>query len=482
MLLFSTMLKIARAMTKEKFIELVIEWNNTNKYKDNIIPGVEWNGEKTIRFGNETLWLEIVDYEDKGIIAVRYEKVQADEVVWDTDYIMNFNDMNLAIQLERSYKAETMITNAGFSTPHFISILINAGMLANDNGLEVFNRPLEITAENIDVITDIVTKKKTYALPVIYVSRIRKRIAKGQENIFPVDIGWLSSRLKGVAHVLVEADDLNDNIKTVCGEHCDYNGDIGIFFTSGEYVHKIRRFKKDEKRRKESLEKIIDLLIKHVTIQQLDKMYTWQGVNNALLLDMLNVQNKRREAAESERDKAQNETNDVYAVFDEEISTLNKKIEELTKTNEKFSAEMFAMSSKLSQNMEPPVIVQGYEKELYGGEIKDFILSALSEVQKNTKVGTRKYDVLSDILDKNKYQQLNKSKKEAVKRIFSGYKNVSTTMKQQLEELGFTLTEDGKHYKALYHGDSRYPITIAKTPSDNRTGMNIAHTISEAVF
>ena len=125
MLLFSTMLKIARAMTKEKFIELVIEWNNTNKYKDNIIPGVEWNGEKTIRFGNETLWLEIVDYEDKGIIAVRYEKVQADEVVWDTDYIMNFNDMNLAIQLERSYKAETMITNAGFSTPHFISILIN---------------------------------------------------------------------------------------------------------------------------------------------------------------------------------------------------------------------------------------------------------------------------------------------------------------------------------------------------------------------
>lgn len=247
------------------------------------------------------------------IMAVRYEKVQEDEVVWDTDYIMNFHDMKLAVTLERSYKAETVITNAGFSTPHFISILINAGVLANDNGLDVMNTPLEINSGNTDIIADIVNRKKSYALPVIYVSALKKKLLSADSETYPVDVRWLASRLKGVAHVLVETDDLHEELR---GMRCDHGGDIGIYFTSGSYLHKIRRYKKGSKRREESLEKIVDLLIKHMTIRQPEKLYTWHGVNNSVLLDILAAQSERMEIVEKERDKIQSENADIYDAFD----------------------------------------------------------------------------------------------------------------------------------------------------------------------
>lgn len=46
MLLFSTILDINESLTKEKFIELVIEWNQGSPHEQNIIKDLVWNGEK----------------------------------------------------------------------------------------------------------------------------------------------------------------------------------------------------------------------------------------------------------------------------------------------------------------------------------------------------------------------------------------------------------------------------------------------------
>ena len=54
---------------------------------------------------------------------------------------------------------------------------------------------------------------------------------------------------------------------------------------------------------------------------------------------------------------------------------------------------------------------------------------------------------------------------------------MSSTMRQELQKVGFEITEEGKHYRLTYYGDSRYKTTIAKTGSDWREGKNIAATI-----
>ena len=89
----------------------------------------------------------------------------------------------------------------------------------------------------------------------------------------------------------------------------------------------------------------------------------------------------------------------------------------------------------------------------------------------------RRYDVIKDILKKNTYERIYVEREKTLKNLFKDYKNLSGVKKQVLKEMGFEITDDGKHYRLTYYGDDRYKTTIAKTGSDWREGKNIAATI-----
>lgn len=86
MLLFPTILNINPTLTKDAFIKLVIKWNQESTYASNVIPDLEWHGERNIRYGNEQVWMDIEEYRNQNIIAVRFEKTDDNGTVWDTDY------------------------------------------------------------------------------------------------------------------------------------------------------------------------------------------------------------------------------------------------------------------------------------------------------------------------------------------------------------------------------------------------------------
>ena len=145
MILFLTALDIREAVTPEDFIKLVLEWNAGSKYEENIVKGIDWHGERTVRYGDSKLWLEFVEYAQENILAVRHEKTTEDGVVWDSDFVMNFENHRLTIQLDRTYSEEALVMGAYFSTPHFISLLIERGFLADDGDLPVLRTPIEVT-------------------------------------------------------------------------------------------------------------------------------------------------------------------------------------------------------------------------------------------------------------------------------------------------------------------------------------------------
>ena len=80
-------------------------------------------------------------------------------------------------------------------------------------------------------------------------------------------------------------------------------------------------------------------------------------------------------------------------------------------------------------------------------EIKDIILSVVENTLPQVKEGSSRGDVLKDILEANNYERLSDARKSGVKRLFKGYTNMSATIRQELMELGFTISDDGKHYK-----------------------------------
>lgn len=129
-----------------------------------------------------------------------------------------------------------------------------------------------------------------------------------------------------------------------------------------------------------------------------------------------------------------------------------------------------------------PVLYFGSEEGLFTDEVKDIILSSLEEVLKRTPEKTRRWDVLNDIISSNDFKHINEEKQKIVKRLFRGYEYVSVMMRQELASIGFELKEEGKHYKILYYGDERYWTAISKTPSDGRSGKNIAQTIIKTML
>ena len=110
------------------------------------------------------------------------------------------------------------------------------------------------------------------------------------------------------------------------------------------------------------------------------------------------------------------------------------------------------------------------------------VLTALDEALSGTERGTRKSDILEDVLENNPCYHLAEERRQRVKALFKGYKSLTGTMRQELTALGFVITEAGKHYKLTYGGDARYMVTVGKTPSDNRSGSNNAALICKKML
>lgn len=201
-------------------------------------------------------------------------------------------------------------------------------------------------------------------------------------------------------------------------------------------------------------------------------------MRTALLNDRLLSQREERLAAENAQRKAEDEVDNVYAAFDEDIKELQRQVDELSKANEALRCENLGLRNKMESVETVPILYLGVEDEFYPGEIKDMVLAALDDALRDIKGKSRRADVIRDIFKSNGYRDLSGERQQRVKNLLKGYDGMSKSLRQELINLGFEITEDGKHYKLTYYGDRRYWTTIAKTPSDHRDGKNAALTIS----
>ena len=476
MILFLTTLDIGEFVTQEDFIKLVLEWNAGSRYEENIVKGIEWCGERTVRYGDSKLWLEFVEYAEREILAVRHEKITADGVVWDSDFVMNFGTHRLTIQLDRTYSEEALVMGAYFSTPHFITLLIEKGFLAKDRDLPVLRTPIAVTDADLDMCKRAFTEDNGYRLPVVFVSRTA-------EDKFPLSITWLASRLKGAAHVLVEESaESCAEIRKFFKMGNEPFGAVRIYYPLGTVRHKKFRFRSATGNEDVRLEKVIRHVIQYGIAQRVERFCTWNGVNGAVLNNQLDHQIAVRKNAETEKLRAEAEKDEVYETFSEDLQALQERVTELMKANEALQYENQGLRAKYASSDAVPLLYFGDEEEFYEGEIRDMVLGALDEALAATEKATRKGDILEDVLENNVYQHLSDERKQKVKALFKGYKSLTGAMRQELMALGFEITEAGKHYKLTYGGDARYMVTMAKTPSDNRSGINNAALISKKML
>ena len=176
------------------------------------------------------------------------------------------------------------------------------------------------------------------------------------------------------------------------------------------------------------------------------------------------------------------ETETRMSVAKRTVNFLKKQVEELTHANEILTYENQGLRSKMGSTDNMPILYLGEEEEFFQDEIKAMLLDALEQALPNYASGTRRRAVLEDIIKSNNCKRRANDRSEQLKNSLRGYKTMSGSMKRTLQDMGFVITEEGKHYKFIYYGDGRYMATLAKTPSDNRSGMNIALEIIKDMF
>ncbi|OKH15230.1 hypothetical protein [[Limnothrix rosea] IAM M-220] len=128
------------------------------------------------------------------------------------------------------------------------------------------------------------------------------------------------------------------------------------------------------------------------------------------------------------------------------------------------------------------LILKSSEIDYYDHEKHDLVLEILEEQVHKTIEGSRRYDLLVDLLKHNQKVDHKSDLLSELENIFKGIKSFSSQDKKQLTKIGFLVSDKGKHIKAIFHGDRRYQISFAKSCSDTRGGLNIIGEIRRKVF
>lgn len=175
------------------------------------------------------------------------------------------------------------------------------------------------------------------------------------------------------------------------------------------------------------------------------------------------------------------ENESVYAEMEEQLELheryqleAEETIEELKKKLTKaIQSNQYKPMMTKNQDGQGIFLSYGIENGFYLQEQKELILSCLKEYRKSVPENSRRMHMIDSILQNNHSSGSLKKMEEELRKLAPHIGDMDKATLREFEDLGFDITNDGKHYKMIYHGDERYMFSVPKTASDNRAGKNL---------
>ena len=375
-----------------------------------------------------------------------------------TDATLNARTMQLIVRENREATEQTKHMGGTGEIPRFVKALVRSDWLEEDYNLQIQEKPLGITRDNCQIIQDVINRKSIYSIPVVY-------ITKDTEYDLPVSQYDIASLLQGSAHVLFESDPLvTERLKKATNDSNPYGGFIGIYFPA-----KTAKPKRVDPYRSETEADFKRYLVKTINEyhlrQEVKESETFDGIKNTYL-DIKNQYLKEK------HDEIVVENTDLYNEYGIKLEKYEDLIAQQANRIAALEQENQGLRSKLQCSSHKPVLFAGKEEPLAEDEIKVVILDALHNGLKGLQKGSRRYDIITDILEANQYNDNVDQRKREIKQILKDYTSMTPAIKKELEQFGIEVEEGSKHYKLYWHGDPRYIVTIAATGSDYRIGAN----------
>ena len=455
----TTRIKLKDSVTKQDFQNLCIEWiRGSKRYPRELIPEniAEIINEPHNEISLGKYSVHFRNYHTKDgeydFFAFRLKLKDHNEIQWCTDAVYSDEKGEKSVLIQVNPTATHYEKVPLPKVPYLVTLLIRKEYCADDGGLPVNGKPLEVSMSDIDMCAKIMNAKSDNILPVVYISK-----DYWGTTVDPVK---LAADLKGVAHVLVEKDlNMKGKLKKKTNGRNAFGSYIGIYFPKTKYYRKFSVFDygKDEER---LLNDLKPWLFTQFSGGEIHNIYTWSHIaylqENAF-------------GAES-----QEELNAFLDNFDspdvKELRDQNSRLKEyasrLEHTND---ALQQSLNDKNKGKEDTKVLDPGVEKEKYPGEFTDLMIYILRQVKSRYHENSRPAHIIDSILDANELTGKNEKIMHAFKSAVSDGQKLSNKDKQILKSVGFPL-EQNTHLKCAYCDDDRYIIMISTTPSDSYHG------------
>ncbi len=470
MLVYNTLFPVRQEADISELVSIANTWIIGSPYSNIPEEEIEINSHSLEwKYETDSRTLEFIRGGTEGYEAfgVRYSMLE-NQIRWVTDVVGSKDAENFLVSIQVSHDTANPGEKIPSSKkPYIIRQFLGSVGGGEDGSLEVKDTPHYLDMSEIDLAADLMKGWSGLALPVIYVSST-------STNKHFVDVKKLAKWYSGMAHIVVEPNrEFSFRLMQEVSNRNAYAGALGIYWPNdaGSNIllprvsqYEVPRFEKE----------ISKALTNGLNALRPPRRCTWGNLQEI---------SARRRIEELKREGSA-EIGEYIQAFDTEIRSKTEEIEAANREIFWLKSELGKLRSSSIAVEGDPVLVRGVELDLYENEYRELLLRILAECasQSISNNDTRREHILKDVLSANSSNGSIEEKINKVGSVMKSYKKMDAATRQVLEEVGFEIKGDGKHYKAIFGGNKRYIVTFPKTSSDHRAGRNVIAKIRKLLF
>lgn len=464
MLTFKTQFPIHPGTSMSDFMDCCRTWiiGSQHTTLKRAIP----EGTRDGKFGEESESISFGHYEAStdACGGVRYEKTDQDEIRWVTDVIGYKSETQFLVSVQLNVDSELPVERLEQGKrPYIVKLLMEKFSGGCDGTLLVSDKPILLSEHETDLAEQIICVGTGSVMPIVYVSR------DSNEKML-VEPHALAKWLSGMAHVVVEPSRKFSSaiMRQVFGENA-YGGAIAIYWPDGigKWLYLPSKWA-DPAALQAAIARKIRLSLLY---QRIRRQCTWsylQEMTSRQKLDALLA-------------SGSDNINEYIEHFDTEIAAKEEEIQRLE--SELVRSRYARKDARIStQDTDRSIRLETVEDDFYQGEQLGLITEALKKAAESSDLHSRRQQILESLVENNENPGDREEILERLKDIFRQYTSLTASVRSELEEIGFVIYEDGKHYKLLFRNDERYPFILPKTGSDWRGGLNAFSDLKKRLF
>lgn len=491
-MLLNTKFVVDNQLTRTEFLKLANSWLHTSSYYDITLD--DYNGQdeeyiieskdgsKKIIIGNYTnvLLLSVTNSCIKSICDDIDEEDDYDEKDESVTYVTNYvlddkSDVHVMhISQEKNFTELSLSRRRNvIRIPNLMKDIFWNEYGGIDNGLVTDDKPYFLKKTDIELATKIVNQELDFYNPIVYVS------PNSVTGYYEVNPNYLAQELMGQAHVVVESSPkIASDIKAVTNGSNPFNGAVKVFLPGKKSTTLLSEKGFNGK----IINTIRDLLVKvsvddSFNVNKLRQNHMFEKIKNGGQADEDFA--RLCEAMLKDKDDEVRELKKELAEVKQQLLTASAKAESLQGNFNKYNDD--TLENLLGFEMT--------ETDLYTDERKDVILKVLQKEYDAMKDDSnlsrsRKFDVLSDVLEHNFPSETDAELIECIRGAFKDG-TIHGSGIGRLQAAGFVVEKSGNqsHYRINFNGDQRYEAVFPSTPSDKARGTkNLVSDFTNVLF